>query len=231
MSYSLLRLVRNMVKLPDFNNSFEYENNFYLSCDITRISKILAHYELYKMITNIPGAIVECGVFKGSSLARFSMFREILGNPFSKKIIAFDIFGKFPETKFVDDLKLREKWIREAGEESISVEQMMEVLRHKGTDRFVELVEGDITKTVPDYVEKHPELKISLLNLDVDVYEPAVTVLEYLYPRIEKGGIILLDDYGDFPGETAAVDKYFEGKNVQISKFPFCMTPCYIKKS
>ena len=57
-----------MIPLPDFEKSFEYENNFYLSCHITRISKILAQYELFKLVNKIPGAIVECGVFKGESL-------------------------------------------------------------------------------------------------------------------------------------------------------------------
>jgi predicted O-methyltransferase YrrM len=107
---------------------------------------------------------------------------------------------------------------------------MMNVLKHKGTDKFVELVEGDITKTVPEYVKNHPELKISLLNVDVDIYEPTVTILEHLYPRIEKGGVLILDDYGVFPGEAAAVDNYFCDKNVQIQKFSFCMKPCYIRK-
>ena len=92
-----------MIPLPDFSKTFDYENNFYLSCDITRISKLLAHYELYKLTSEIPGAIVECGVFKGSSLSRFAMFRELFGNPYSKKIIAFDIFGKFPTTQFSQD--------------------------------------------------------------------------------------------------------------------------------
>ena len=59
-----------MINLPDFSKAFEYENNFYLSCDNSRIAKLLAHYELYKMVVNIPGAIVECGVFKGTSLTR-----------------------------------------------------------------------------------------------------------------------------------------------------------------
>jgi len=54
-----------MIKLPNFENAFDYENNFYLSCDITRISKILAHYELYKIIQDLPEAIVEFGVFMG----------------------------------------------------------------------------------------------------------------------------------------------------------------------
>ena len=70
IQYDDLRLI----KLPNFKKSFEYENNFYLSCDITRISKILAQYELYKMVENVPGEIVECGVLKGASLSRFESF-------------------------------------------------------------------------------------------------------------------------------------------------------------
>ena len=219
-----------MIELPDFDKVFEYENGFYLSCDITRISKILAHYEVFKMVLNMPGAIVECGVFKGASLARFAMFRNLFGNPFSKKIIAFDTFGMFPETSFDPDKAIRERFIKEAGGQSISVDQMMQVLRHKQCDRFMELVSGDICETVPKYVQDNPQLKISLLNLDTDIYEPAVTILEHLYPRLEKGAVLILDDYGTFPGETKAIDDYFKEKNVTIQKFPFCMTPCYIVK-
>ena len=219
-----------MIKLPDFEKSFEYENNFYLSCDITRISKILAHYEAYKMIKEIPGEIVECGVFKGVSLVRFAMFREIFSNPFSKKVIGFDTFDKFPTTSFKDDDEARAKFIEAAGEDSISKKQLLEILEHKEINKFVELVEGDVTTTIPEYVKDNPELKISLLNLDTDIYEPAVTILEELYPRITKGGILLLDDYGTHPGETKAVDEYFHNKNVEIKKFPFTMTPCFIIK-
>jgi len=219
-----------MILLPDYSKTWDYENNFYLSCDITRISKVLAHYELFKMVDDLPGAIVECGIFKGASLARFAMFRDIFGNPHSKKIIGFDIFGKFPETNYEDDKKLRSRFMDIAGEESISTDQMMEVLKHKGIERNVELVAGDVTKTIPEYIAKHPQLKISLLNLDTDIYEPAVTILEYLYPRIVTGGILMIDDYATFPGETKAVDEFFKDHNVKIKKFPFCMTPCYLVK-
>jgi hypothetical protein len=220
-----------MIELPNFEKAFEYENNFYLSCDITRISKILSHYEIYKMIKEVPGEIVECGVFKGASFLRFAMFREIFGNPFSKKIIGFDTFGKFPETNFQDDKKARNKFIDSAGEDSISKDQLFQILNQKNLNRHLNLIEGDITKTVPDYVKTNPELKISLLNLDTDIYEPAVSILENLYPRITKGGILMLDDYGTHPGETKAVDEYFHNKDVEIKKFPFAMTPCYIVKS
>ncbi len=218
------------MKLPNFEKAFDYENNFYLSCDMTRISKILAHYELFNKVIDIGGEIVECGVFKGASLARFAMFREIFTNPFSKKIIAFDTFGKFPQTKFKDDVKVRKNFVKEAGENSISKPQLLHVLKNKGITKWIELVKGDITKTVPAYIKKHPELKISLLNLDTDIYEPAVTILEHLYPRIVKGGVLIIDDYGTFPGETKAVDEYFKNKKVKINKFPFRTTPCYLVK-
>ena len=219
-----------MIELPAFDKSFDYENGFYLSCDVTRMSKVLAHYELFKMVLDVPGAIVECGVFKGASLARFAMFRELFGTPYSKKLIGFDTFGEFPQTAFAPDQAKRTQFIETAGNHSISVEQMERVLRHKHCDAFLELVSGDICETVPRYVRDNPALKIALLNLDTDIYEPAVAILEHLYPRLERGGVLILDDYGVFPGETKAVDEYFAGSGVRIRKFPFCMTPCYVVK-
>lgn len=219
-----------MIDLPDFSRPFDYENGFYLSCDVTRMSKVLAQYELFKATLDVPGAIVECGVFKGASLVRFAMCRDLFSQAYSKKIVGFDTFGRFPDTAFAADQQLRDRFVADAGSESIGTEQLMDVLRRKHCDRFVELQAGDIRQTVPAYVAEHPELKISILNLDTDVYEPAVTILEHLYPRIEPGGVLILDDYGVFPGETQAVDEYFSGRRPRIRKFPFCMTPCYVVK-
>ena len=219
-----------MIKTPDFRKAFEYENNFYLSCDTSRIGKILAHYEIFKMVNNIPGAIVECGVFKGASLVRFAMFRDLFGNSFAKKIIGFDIFGKFPKSKYTPDKKDTKKFVNAAGNQSISKPQLLKILKTKGLEKNVELVKGDITKTVPQYLKKHPELRISLLNLDVDIYEPSLTILNHLYPRIVKGGVLILDDFGMFSGETTAIDEFFKGKKVLIKKNPLSMKPSYLVK-
>lgn len=218
-----------MIQLPDFDKSFEYENNFYLSADASRFAKLAAHYEIFKMTLDIPGAIVECGVFKGASLSRFAAFRDLFCTPFSKKIIGFDIFGEFPTTGFDADQKHRDRFITHSGTQGIGKDQLLEVFKRKNVTNL-ELVQGDVTKTVPAYLKEHPELTISLLNMDTDVYEPAVTILNHLYPRLVSGGVILLDDYGIFPGETKAVEDYFRGKNVEIRKFPFAQTPCYLVK-
>lgn len=182
------------------------------------------------MTSDLPGAIVECGIFKGASFIRFATFRDVFGNSYSHKIIGFDTFSSFQETNFDEDQKYRDDFIKSAGEQSISREQLIEVLKKKGIENNVELVEGDINITIPKYLKENPHLKISLLNLDTDIYEPAVTILKYLWPRIVKGGILILDDYGTFPGETKAVDEYFKDRDVKILKFPFAMTPCYIFK-
>jgi len=219
-----------MFDLPDFERSFEYENAFWLSCAPNRLSKALAHYELYRRTLDLAGEIVECGIFKGASLARFAMMREMLGSPHQKRIVGFDVFGPFPETSFEADRPFVERWTAEAGDEGISRDDLMTALRHKGCDRNVELVAGDIRETLPAYVKEHPELRVSLLNLDTDVYEPARVALEQLWPRVVPGGIVLLDDYGVFPGETQAADEYFADAPVRILKLPFCKTPSFVVK-
>lgn len=219
-----------MIKLPDFSRAYEYENEFYLSCDKQRIGKLIAHYELFKMSRNVAGEIVECGVFKGASLVRFAMFRKLFESAFEKKIIGFDSFAEFPQTNFEEDKKLRDHIVKEAGEQSISTDQLMEVLKNKGCENSVELIAGDITVTIPEYIKNNPEIRISLLNLDTDIYEPSVTILENFYPKLEKGGILILDDYNVFPGETKAVDDYFKEMDIEIKSFPFSNTPCYLIK-
>ena len=218
-----------MIKLPKVENNFNYENNFYLTCNPDRISKVLIQYELFMKTQKIRGDIVECGVFKGVSLIRFAIFRELLQNQ-SKRIIGFDTFGKFPEAKFVKDKKKREKFLEMSGEQSISTNQLLKILKQKKISHDVELIKGDITKSLIKYMNKNPKIQISLLNLDVDLYEPTKIILENLFPRISKGGILVLDDYNVFPGETEAVNEYFKNTNYKIKQFDFRETPSYIIK-
>ena len=219
-----------MIKIPKIRDKFEFENNFYLTCDNDRISKLLIQYELFSMAKNIPGEIVECGVFKGTSLIRLATFRELF-NKKRKKIIGFDTFGKFPLANFSKDTKLRKKFVQQSGNQSISVSQLKKILKQKRISKNIELVKGDIAKTVPEFLKRYPKLKISLLNLDVDLYEPSKVILENFYPKLAIGGIIILDDYGVFPGETKAVNEFFKSKKVKIQRFGFRKTPAYIIKN
>ena len=221
------------IKFPNFKKMYDYETDYHLTMSSERLAKLLCHYETFKSILKVSGEIVECGVFKGTSLARFALYRDILSTKNSSKIIAFDVFSDdFPNTKYKEDKIIRKNWIKNAGSSSISIKQMQKVFKNQKTENF-ELVPGDITKSLPRYIKKNPHLKISLLNIDIDFVESTYCALEYLYPRVSKGGVILLDNYGYAHGDTKGVDMYFDKINVKpdIKKFKFVSRPCYIVKN
>jgi hypothetical protein len=214
----------------NFEKQFEYENGFYLTSPVNRFSKFATHLELFKKVSKLAGEIVECGVFKGASLSRFVKFRSLFENPFSKKIIAFDIFGEFPDAMYQLDEEKRKKFVEEAGSTSISKEKLITILKKLNLYQNIELIEGNIIETIPDYRKKNPHLKISLLHIDVDLYEATKVSLEELHQCVVKGGIIILDDYGAFPGANKAVDDFFRDIDVKINKLPYSNAISYVER-
>jgi len=211
------------------DKAFNYENGFYTTAREDRLGKFIAHYELYKKIINLPGAVIECGIFKGNSFFRLAHFRDILETSYSRKLIGFDIFGGFPKTDFEEDKKYLNDFIESAGQNGLSLHEMNAIMKHKKINNY-ELVKGDINKTIPKYCKDNEHLKIALLHIDTDVYEPAVTILENMYDRVVKDGLIICDDYGVFPGETKAVDEFFANKGLVVQKLPISHTPSFIVK-
>lgn len=167
--------------------SFDYENGFYATSNDRRMAKLISHFKLYEQITNLPGAVVEFGVFKGNSFFEFAHFRNILETQQSRKLIGFDAFGEFPQTSYEDDKQKREEFIAEAGG-GISLQDLNKALEYKDVQNY-ELVKGDINETLPKYCKDNPHLKIALLHIDTDIYEPAVTILEHCYERVTGGGL------------------------------------------
>lgn len=218
--------------LNDFETDkmFAYENGYYATATEARFGKFIAHYELYKKIINLPGSVIECCLFKGNSFFRFANFRDLLESRYSRKIIGFDIFGNFPKTDYKEDKKYLNSFIGSAGENSIKLEEIEKVMNYKKLDNY-EFIKGDINKTIPKYCKENKHLKIALIHIDTDVYEPAVTILENMYDKVVKGGILMFDDYGTFPGETIAVDEFFEDKDVIVQKLPSSHIPSFVIKN
>ena len=216
--------------VQDFDSAqaIHYENGFYLTSDITRLAKAMGHFELYKRITGLPGAVVECGVFKATSLVRWATFRELLESPMSRRIVGFDIFGAFPRHDDESDNAFAARHDDVAGQ-GLSLEQVQAVLAHKGL-RNVELVPGDVVDTIPAYVGSHPELRIALLHIDVDVYKPSKVALDELYDLVVPGGVLVFDDYGTVAGETRAVDELVARHNLRLQKLSYTHTPSFVVK-
>ncbi|QYE99502.1 TylF/MycF/NovP-related O-methyltransferase [Paraclostridium sordellii] len=212
----------------NISNSWDYENGFYLTSPVNRMGKQLAQYELYKKIVNIPGEILEFGVYKGASIIRFATYRELLENTYSRKIIGFDIFGEFPKTDNDDDNKFIQRF-EEQGGNGISKEALEDFIKNKNIDN-IELIKGNVFDTLDEFLEKNKQIKISLLHLDLDVYKPTKFILEKLYERMVPGGIIVFDDYGTVKGATDAIDEFLKEKNKKIEKLSLCYIPSFVVK-
>lgn len=215
----------------DEKTAFFYENGFFLTSELYRMGNLLTHYELYKKIINLPGDVVELGVFKGSSLIQFATFRELLENENSRKIIGFDVFGEFPSAqKVASDVKFVNDWNNKFEKDFVSKQDIYSSLEHKGISN-VELVQGNIDNTIDEYLFQNPHTRIALLHIDTDTYEPAKVGLEKLFDRVVKGGIIIFDDYATIEGKTIAVDEFLADKDYIISKLPLSHhKPSYIVK-
>lgn len=206
---------------------YEIENGFYLRSHPTRMAKMLAHYELYRKIVDLPGAVVEMGVYKGASLMRFATFRHILENAHSRPLIGFDAFGDFPKEAVVGaaDQQFISRF-EAAGGPGIARTALEALIREKG---FVNtrLVEGNVFDTLPQFVAERPSLKVALLHLDMDVYEPTAFALETLLPHMVRGGIVVFDDYGVVEGATRAADAACERLGVTMAKLTNYEVPAY----
>ncbi len=74
------------------------------------------------------------------------------------------------------------------------------------------MIKGKVEETIPHDI---PE-KISILRLDTDWYESTYHELVHLYPRLVKGGVLIIDDYGHWQGARKAVDQYFQENNIPV---------------
>lgn len=214
----------------DFKENFVFENGHMATAEPRRFSKFISHLDLFRKSSGLRGEIVELGVFKGNSLFRWIKFRDLLETTYSRKIIAFDMFGDFPETSYEEDKKERQLFIEETdGGVGIKVDDLNQYLDFLGLEKNVEIVKGDILTTLPEYCENNPQLKISLLHIDVDLYEATKTGLDLLFDKVVKGGVVIFDDYGDFSGANKAIDGFLKGEYA-IKKLPYSHNISYIVK-
>ena len=86
-----------------------------------------------------------------------------------------------------------------------------------------ELIKGDISLTLPAFLESHPELVISILYLDLDLYKPTLDTIKALYTRVPKGGLICFDElnHPDYPGETLAALESIGLDKLKLERLPF----------
>ena len=200
-------------------------NNLLLGEDISRIRKLLIRYDLFKRTLNIPGNIIECGVFKGAGFMYWLKLLHIFSNGEQKSVIGFDTFSSFANSLLEYEKKSAKDYVKESKFVGINVKDLKKETQNNGFKNF-ELIDGDVKNTIPKYVKQNPGFRISLLNLDFDTYHGTKIALENFYDLVVPGGIIVLDEYGKKGwGESDAVDEFFDKKKIKINAIQHSYQP------
>jgi len=173
----------------------------------------------YVAAEEIPGAIVECGVWRGGTMMAVAL--TLARSAAERPLYLFDTFEGMSEPTDRDRMQghdVRPLWesMREGDSNALaraSIEEVRAAMQSTGYERgLIELVKGKVEDTLPD---RAPD-QIALLRLDTDFYESTRHELVHLFPRLSTGGILIIDDYGTLEGAREAADEYFAGHDVRI---------------
>lgn len=159
----------------------------------------------------IPGDVVECGVYKGGTAALLA--RTATHSRLPRTLWLFDVFDGMPPATAADGPEAA-SWV---GSLASSPQKVSRLLRRTGADLSrVRIVPGLFQQTFPSV--QIPQ--IALLNIDADWYESVKLCLESFYNAVVPRGFISLDDYGAWPGCRRAVDEFFLHRHLSFPLHP-----------
>ena len=207
-SYYTKNKIREAYSKSLEHTGMEWSDNF---------SKQCRHYILHQMaqhaISN-KGDFVECGCWKGQSTYLIaSILKE---KDFTNTFHVFDSFeGGLSKSSEKDRNERRMLSTTEVEAQSMIFSSTLEEVSTKLIEfDFITLYKG----WIPSRFHEISGKEFAFVHLDVDLYQPYIDSLEFLYPRLVEGGVICLDDHGftQFPGAKAALDEYLADKNPSL---------------
>ncbi|MEX1122694.1 MAG: TylF/MycF/NovP-related O-methyltransferase [Balneolales bacterium] len=216
----------DLIRLRNTNTAVSFPIDFELN-DIKIIDKVrpytytsperihaLSQAVKYVSKNNIPGSIVECGIWRGGSSMAAMLTLIDLGIQ-DRDFYLYDTYEGMSEPTESDvsikgdnALKLFNDF-RNEGKNWVysSLNEVKKNVYGTGYDQHrIHFVEGKVEDTLAHNL---PD-KISILRLDTDWYESTMAEMQYLFPRLTKGGVLIIDDYGHWKGAKKAVDEYFD---------------------
>ncbi len=225
-------IVDSRIYNPDDKSFIPYDieegfKEIFLLCrpfTMTSVEKMYAMYKATEYIikNKIAGDIVECGVWKGGSMMT-SGLTLLRRNETNRSLYLYDTYKGMAKPT-VKDFKIFDKtsavkiWKKKKEDNYIkwcyaSLEEVKKNLYSTGyPKKNIRFIKGEVQDSIPNII---PE-KISLLRLDTDLYESTYHELTYLYPKLMKNGILIIDDYGFWKGQKEAVDQYFQENDINI---------------
>lgn len=173
--------------------------------------KILADAVRHLISSGIPGAMAECGVWKGGSMMTVAHTLIDAGSQ-TRELYLFDVFeGAMPQATAIDvtrdGTRLKDSMVEQDAPywNFVTEAEVKRNITSTGyPESLVHFIRGPVEQTLPD---RAPE-QCALIRLDTDLYESTKHELECLYPRLVPGGIVIIDDYGSHQGVKKAVDDF-----------------------
>jgi hypothetical protein len=227
----LLRLFQNTPIPPE-----QQLTNLGLYMRSTILAKILYLNELYTLIKDRPGIIMEFGVWWGQNLALFESFRGVY-EPYNymRKVVGVDTFTGYSAPKQEDGTH---ELVAE-GQYSVTNnydQYLSEVLQYHENEnvmyqvRKFELLKGDAPVVTEEYLKRHPETIVALAYFDMQLYEPTKRCLELLKPHLIKGSVLAMDELysWEFPGETIAFNEVLGLGRYQMYRSQFLPDRTYV---
>jgi O-methyltransferase len=181
----------------------------------------LADAIAYVAANQIPGDIVECGVWRGGSMMLAATQLIELGAA-TRDLWLFDTFeGMTPPSDedrdfsgcHATEILDRGDFLAEKCRAYAPLELVAANLASTGYPRALcHFVKGPVEETLPNSAPA----SIAILRLDTDWYRSTKHELVHLFPRLSSGGILIVDDYGHWQGARKAVDEYFAECGIRV---------------
>jgi hypothetical protein len=201
-----------------------------LGSDVERMRKLLARYDVLRMVLDLPGDVVECGVFKGAGVMTWLKLLHIYAPGSQRRVVGFDTFDAFASPSEAGDASTVAAFVRESGHAGTEPAALLRAVIAAGIDASrLELVAGDIRTSAADYTSANPGFRIALLHMDLDLGAPTFAALQALWPRVVRGGVVLFDEYA-VPrwSESDGVDRFLENTGLRLRALPHARTPTAI---
>jgi hypothetical protein len=230
---------QRLKELADLNrDAFGPQWNHHSTVFLKRqvLSRLIYQDMLYRKIVNVPGVICEFGVQWGATMAALINLRGI-HEPFnhSRTIHGFDTFEGFVGVSAEDGAAPAEgdyatsKGYEALLEEILTLQESFSPLPHM---KKFELIKGDVTTTLPRWIDTNKHAIISMAIFDMDVYEPTKAAIACVVPRLTRGSLLVFDELNcrHFPGETQAVIEGLGLGKLRLERFPhqpFCAFAVY----
>lgn len=199
--------------------------NLHMYMRSTILAKVLYLNELYEQILKTPGCVFEFGAWWGANMVTFENLRTVY-EPYNytRKIIGFDTFNGYENLSEKDKgaLMINNNYATTQKYEDY-LQTLLEYHRHENAmpnKKKYEIIKGDVTKTIKEYLKIHPETIIALAYFDMQVYTPTKVALEAILPYLTKGSVIAMDEinHEDFQGETIAFQEVIGTRNCRLIK-------------